>query len=243
MRRVAVLAVALLGTVLIGAPAYAQETDTLQVSYTDTTALPEVRVSVVAPQALAGTTLTDDSFGIVEGGMPRAVHAQRLTGGEQDIMLAVDVFGGMSGLALNDVKRAASDFVTQAPKGAHIGIIAISSQPQVVSELTTNTADLLQRVAGLRAGGNTAIADSLIQASDLLAKGAAPTNSLVLLTDGADNSSAHHLGEVPAVLNRDHVILYTVQMQTSESWPQPPTPRASPPSTSRWPATSATASC
>jgi len=50
MRRVAVLAVALLGMLLVGAPAYAQETDTLQVSSTDTTALPEVRVSVVAPR-------------------------------------------------------------------------------------------------------------------------------------------------------------------------------------------------
>ncbi len=71
---------------------------------------------------------------------------------EQDIVLAIDVSGGMSGRALDDVKRAASDFVRQAPVGAHIGIVAISSEPQVVSDLTSDTEDLLRRIDGLKRG-------------------------------------------------------------------------------------------
>ncbi|WP_237172372.1 vWA domain-containing protein, partial [Prescottella equi] len=183
----------------------------------DTTRLPDVEVAILAPPSVAGQPVLPNTFALAEGGVPREIEVRQQPGSEQDIVLAIDVSGGMSGRALDDVKRAASDFVRQAPVGAHIGIVAISSEPQVVSDLTSDTEDLLRRIDGLKAGGSSAIADSVVVAAELLDRGDAPNNILLLLTDGADTSSSRMMSEIPAVLSRSHVSLYTVQMSTPET--------------------------
>ncbi|MCA1008755.1 type II secretion system F family protein [Rhodococcus hoagii] len=219
MRRFVVAVVLALGVGLLGIPAGADDADpdAVQVAAVDTTRLPDAEVSILAPPSLAGQPIEPDTFALTEGGVPREIEVRQQPGSEQDIVLAIDVSGGMSGPALDDVKRAASDFVRQAPTGAHIGVVAISSTPQVISELTTDTEDLLRRIDGLRAGGNSAIADSVVAAAEMLDRGEAPNNILLLLTDGADTSSAHAMSEIPTVLSRSHASLYTVQMSTSET--------------------------
>ncbi|WP_420879835.1 type II secretion system F family protein [Rhodococcus sp. (in: high G+C Gram-positive bacteria)] len=219
MRRFVVAVVLALGVGLSGAPAGADvaDPDAVQVAAVDTTRLPDVEVSILAPPSATGQPIEPNTFALAEGGVPREIEVRQQPGSEQDIVLAIDVSGGMSGPALDDVKRAASDFVRQAPTGAHIGIVAISSTPQVISELSSDTDDLLRRIDGLKAGGNSAIADSVVAAADVLDRGDAPNNILLLLTDGADTSSSRAMSEIPSVLSRSHVSLYTVQMSTPET--------------------------
>ncbi|WP_430332007.1 type II secretion system F family protein [Rhodococcus sp. ACT016] len=217
-RHFLVLAVALVSG-FIGGPARADvsEPATVQIAGVDTTALPDVDVSIFAPPSLDGRPIDPDTFALTEGGVPRAIEVRQQPGSEQDIVLAIDVSGGMSGRALDDVKQAASDFVRQAPSGSHIGIVAISTRPQVISELTTDTGELLRRIRELTSGGNSAIADSIVTAAGILDRGAAPNNILLLLTDGADNSSAHSMAEADEALDRAHASLYTVEMSTPET--------------------------
>lgn len=219
MKRLAAALSVVVAPLMLTAPAHAQGpgSDVVQVSAVDTSALPDVEVSILLPDDLAGRPLNDAAFALTEGGVPRQTQVKRQPGSEQDIVLAIDVSGGMSGQALADVKRAASDFVTQTPPGAHIGIVAISTRPEVISELTTDTAELQRKIAGLTSGGNSAISDSMFTAIDMLERGAAPNNVLVMLTDGADNTSTRSMSEVPDALRRSKTALYTVQMTTSET--------------------------
>lgn len=221
MRRFVVAVVLALGVGLLGVPAAADaaDPDSVQVAAVDTTRLPDVEVSILAPPSLAGQPIEPDTFALTEGGVPREIEVKQQPGSEQDIVLAIDVSGGMSGNAFDDVKRAASDFVQQAPSGAHIGIVAISTRPQVISELTTDTPELLRRIAELKAGGNSAISDSMLTASDMLERGVAPNNVLLMMTDGADNTSTHSMSDVPEALRRSKTSLYTVQMATAETNP------------------------
>ncbi|MFM1726397.1 type II secretion system F family protein [Rhodococcus sp. PAM 2766] len=219
MRRFVVAVVLALGVGVSGVPAGADvaDPDAVQVAAVDATQLPDVEVSILAPPGLAGQPVEPGTFALTEGGVPREIEVRQQPGSEQDIVLAIDVSGGMSGPALDDVKRAASEFVRQAPTGAHIGVVAISSTPQVVSEMTSDTDDLLRKIDGLKAGGNSAIADSVVVAAEMLDKGEAPNNILLLLTDGADTSSVHPMSEIPSVLSRARASLYTVQMSTPET--------------------------
>ncbi|NKS50357.1 VWA domain-containing protein [Rhodococcus hoagii] len=219
MRRFVAAVVLALGVGLLGVPAGADaaDPDAVQVAAVDTTRLPDVEVSILAPPSLRGQPVEPGTFALTEGGVPREIEVRQQPGSEQDIVLAIDVSGGMSGPALDDVKRAASNFVRQAPTGAHIGIVAISSTPQVISDLTADTDELIRRIDGLKAGGSSAIADSVVAAAEILDRGDAPNNILLLLTDGADTSSAHAMSEIPTVLSRSHASLYTVQMSTSET--------------------------
>ncbi|QCQ90662.1 type II secretion system F family protein [Rhodococcus sp. SGAir0479] len=221
MKRAVVALVLALGAGLGGSAAGADvltpDPGAVQVVAADTSAFPDVEVSVLAPPGPAGEPVDAGTFALVEAGLPRETTVRQQSGAEQDIVLAIDVSGGMTGSAFDDVRRAAADFVRQAPSGSHIGLVAISSAPQVVSELTTDTADLIRRIDGLRAGGSSAIADSVVTAAAMLDRGTAPHSILVLLTDGADTSSAHAMTDVPAVLNAAHVSLYTVQMSTPET--------------------------
>lgn len=219
MRRVVGAVVLALGVGVLGPSVSAEAVDSeaVQVAAVDTTGLPEVEVSILAPPSVAGQPIAPDTFALTEGGVPREIEVRQQPGSEQDIVLAIDVSGGMSGPALEDVKRAASEFVEQAPSGAHIGIVAISSAPQVISELTTDVPDLLRRIGELKAGGNSAIADSVVTAAGMLERGGAPNNTLLLLTDGADTSSVSAMADVPGVLRSAHASLYTVQMSTPET--------------------------
>lgn len=219
MSRCVVAVVLALGAGVLGIPAVAlaAETEAVQVSAVDTTRFPDIEVSILAPPGIEGQAIDPGTFALTEGGVPREIEVRQQPGSEQDIVLAIDVSGGMSGPALDDVKRAASDFVRQAPTGAHIGIVAISSTPQVLSELTTDSEDLLRRIDGLKAGGNSAIADSVVTAAEMLERGEAANNILLLLTDGADTSSAHSMSELPSVLSRSRASLYAVQMSTPET--------------------------
>lgn len=221
MRRVVVTLVLALGAGMLGpvAGADAVDPDGVRVAAVDTSALPDVEVSILAPASLAGQPIDADTFAVTEGGVPREIEVEQRPGTEQDIVLAIDVSGGMSGPALDDVKRAASDFVRQAPAGAHIGVVAISTTPQVVADLTTDAPDLLRRIGELTAGGSSAIADSVVTAAEMLERGPAPDNTLLLLTDGADTSSVHAMGDVADVMRRARASLYTVQMSTPETKP------------------------
>lgn len=219
MRRFVVAFVLILGAGLFGpvASADAAEPDAIQIAGADINAYPDVEVSILAPPGMTGQPIDAETFALTEGGVPREIAVRQQPGSEQDIVLAVDVSGGMSGTALDDVKRAAADFVRRAPSGAHIGIVAISSVPQVISELTTDVPLLIRRIGELKAGGNSAIADSVVTATEILDRGTAPNNILLLLTDGADTSSAHAMTDIPGVLSRAHTSLYTVQMSTPET--------------------------
>lgn len=149
----------------------------------------EVTVTVVAPAALTGQELDSAAFRLTEGGRTRPVRTAVLPGDEQTVVLAVDVSGGMAGAPLAAAQAAATDYVLAVRGGVRVGLLAVGAQPQLLVAPTTDVDALRAGIAGLTAGGGTALCEGVAAALDVLAGEDVGSRSLVLLSDGADTAS------------------------------------------------------
>ena len=115
------------------------------------------------------------------------------------VMLAIDVSGSMAATDISPTRMeaaisAARNLIDQLPGQDSIGLIAFSSQAEVISALTTDHGAVKDALGGLGPGGATAIGDAIQLGVGQLAAVAAdsktnkkPPTILILLTDGSNN--------------------------------------------------------
>lgn len=112
-----------------------------------------------------------------------------------NVYLVVDVSGSMSGEKLAAVQEALGVFLGQI-KGdlERVGLMEFSSEVRVVepvAELGENRGRLQAHIAGLEAGGKTALLDAVrVAYQDLRERNDAERiNAIVVMTDGRENAS------------------------------------------------------
>lgn len=114
-----------------------------------------------------------------------------------NILLVVDVSGSMEGEKLSRTKEALNSFLKQVPSDEErVGMITFSSDIVdyvPLDRLGSNRKQLLSKVEGLKANGNTAFYYSLWLAHWLLADLADTEriNVVVAMTDGRENASGN----------------------------------------------------
>ena len=112
-----------------------------------------------------------------------------------NIVIVADVSGSMEGDKLTRAKEALGSFIKQAPSDEErIGLVTFSSDYQeavALDRLGANRGELLRRIDGLAAGGNTALYYATWRAHRLLAqrRDAERINVVVVMTDGNENAS------------------------------------------------------
>lgn len=190
----------------------------LKVASVDTSRYPAIEVVVSAPRRLAGTTLPQDAFSVAENGRQRAARTERLPNDRLEVVLAVDTSGSMRGAALDAAKAAATAFGAQMPSNTRIAVVGFGSQPYVASPFGTTPADRAGAIAGLQAGGDTALYDAIL-ASDaqFTVTGADARRFVVLLSDGGDTKSVNGLDNATSRLALDGVRVYAVALLTAET--------------------------
>jgi len=112
-----------------------------------------------------------------------------------NIMLVVDTSGSMAGDKISNVKQALKTFLEQIPSDQErVGMVLFSSSVyDTISpkELGTNRAILNSKIDSIKAGGNTALLDSVKAAYDQLESlnDKSRINAIVVMTDGLENNS------------------------------------------------------
>ncbi len=120
-----------------------------------------------------------------------------------NVYLVVDTSGSMSGSKLALTQAALRSFVEQIRGDRdQVGLITFSSQVHLVRPLQplddAGRQDLLAAIDNLDATGETALVDGIWEAYDDLQQQGTPEaiNALVVMTDGHENSSHHHIAEL-----------------------------------------------
>lgn len=137
------------------------------------------------------------AFVAATGALARPLVRTTVAKGHGTVVLTIDTSGSMMA---NDVKptrlRAAQaairTFLDTAPKQVQVGMVAFSTEPMVISPVTSDRNLLKQDLEFLEAGAGTAIGDGIAQALQL-AKEAAPVRpgqkrpaaAIILMSDGA----------------------------------------------------------
>ncbi len=156
----------------------------------DSQSFPQVKayVSVTDSQGFSITGLEQSAFSVSEDMQPLSDF--RITPFKNDdqplaIVLVIDVSGSMAGSALSNSVAAAKDFIATLTPNDKAALIAFSTQPVVLQDLTSDHSLITQALDGLKAEGDTAHYDALIEAVNLL-KNRSERRVIVSLTDGKE---------------------------------------------------------
>jgi tight adherence protein B len=215
---VLLLAAGLLGSLLVGGVATAQQ-ERLKVSFRRSEPSPgnlKVTVAMSGTAWGSGQRLDQDAFTATISGKPVEVtgasplQEQQGSLGKVAVMLAVDTSGSMRvNQNILRAQAAADAFAQRLKQGTRLGLLAFSTRPRVVQNLTTDRELVRTAISSLTATGDTALYDAVVLASGLLGREQGQHN-LVLLSDGRDEGSRATREGAIAAAKKAGVTVYTV---------------------------------
>ncbi|HET7572257.1 MAG TPA: type II secretion system F family protein [Gaiellaceae bacterium] len=211
MRRLALPLVALLAAALPAAAAAS-----VRVAGVDTSAYPEVRVTVVAPPGSPRPSLTENGHAVA------GLTAANL-GAEKSVVLAVDRSQSMRGRALRDAAAAARAFVAAKGASDRIQVVAFGRQAVALTRFSSSTGDAAAALGGLVADARsgTALWDAVVRAARALRHEQGSGRVILVATDGKDVSSGASFAQAVAAAHRAHAGVYAIGIAGADFDPQP----------------------
>ena len=226
----ALLALALLGSLLVGGVALGQPSqEPLKVDYRSQESSPgrlQVTVAMSGSAWDPSQRLGPDDFSALINGSEVQIRDAKPLNEQQGtrglaVVLAIDTSGSMEGEKIAKAKAAADGFVRAMRPDDRIGLVAFSDQPQALQQLTTEHQRVRDSISRLVANGDTALNDAIVQASALLAKEERQRQrNLVVVSDGKDDGSTATLDQAIAAAKRADVFVDTVSLPGGEQDPE-----------------------
>ena len=163
----------------------------LKVENIDNSVFPQVKVllSVSDAQGFPITGLDRNSFKVSEDNIPITDFVvSQFNNIEQPlaIVLVIDTSGSMAGKPLANSVTAAKDFISTLTSGDLVALISFSNKATILQELTSDHGKIVEALDGLKADGDTAHYDALVEATNLL-KNRSERRVIVSLTDGKES--------------------------------------------------------
>jgi tight adherence protein B len=215
-RPFAALLVGALASVAVAVPALwpaaaGAQADGVHIREVDLDAFPSVTITA----SIVGDGAADDVV-VKEAG--RRVSGATVTpldegAGPVDVVLVVDTSNSMAGAPMAAAIAAALEFVTNLPPdGVRVGIVSFDRVPTIVQPITEDHTAVLTALGDLRPRQGTALYDAVVQASGLF-EGAGQRN-LIVLSDGADMSSAATLDGAIAAADAAGAAIFAVGLES-----------------------------
>ncbi|RMD75370.1 MAG: extracellular solute-binding protein, partial [Chloroflexi bacterium] len=134
-----------------------------------------------------------------------------------DIVLVVDTSGSMEGDKLTMVKAGIETFLMRILPEDRLGLITFDSTARLavpMAPLSDNRIALQDAVQAMRASGRTALFDALVLGKQVLDQlppaGDDRIRAIVLLSDGADNSSKASLDQIRTLFDESGISIFPV---------------------------------
>lgn len=139
-------------------------------------------------------------------------------------ILTIDVSASMKGQRFNKARMAAIDYVNALPVGARVGVNIFSDEVYQVASIITLTEknvkavkkDLMQKIAGLKLMGNTAMYDGCaVGIKEILSQPdiAYESKNIILFSDGLDNRSKVSRHDVIALAKANDIQISTYGLE------------------------------
>ncbi len=153
--------------------------------------------------------LTAADFRVEEDGRPQAI--QTFAAGEFPLALAIGVDRSFSVPRdqLDAAATAARSFVQRLRPSDQVMVLAIGSEVEAISALSTNHGAATAALERLEPWGTTPLHDATLNALDAI-QSASGRRALILLSDGEDRYSAASADAVVAEARRRDVLVYPI---------------------------------
>jgi len=189
----------------------------VQISGLDTSAYPQVRLSVVASKPLSRLP------SLTENGLP----ATNLTGvnlsNGASVVLALDNSESMAGASIRNATAAGQAFVNQKPAADRIAVVVFGHRAVTAGEFSPAAADADAALKTVKVDTRpgTALYDAVVSAAQLLGRNGTAGRVIILLTDGHDVSSSATLADAVAAARAAHAAVYPIAIASHDFDPVP----------------------
>lgn len=126
-------------------------------------------------------------------------------------LLVLDTSGSMAGARLSAAQSAARQFLADVPDDVRSGLVTFNDTVRVVQEPTDDTDAVVQAIEGLTADGDTTLYDAIVAGVATVQGLDRPR--LIVLSDGADTTSAASLAEARRLAQDNDVALDVVAIR------------------------------
>ena len=209
--------VLVMGSLLLGIhSAIAGEPYQVQITQFDLSAFPTVKayVSILDKNNSPVRGLDDRIVTLRENGLPSHVIDMRMVGTEGQkeplsIALVIDKSGSMTGDKIARAKESVLRFISLMEKQDRASLFAFSDRVTELAPLTGNEESLKSAVAGIQAGGHTALFDAISQGVDSL-KAVSGRKAVIVLTDGIANRGVIDIDQAIESAFKSYVSVYTI---------------------------------
>lgn len=195
----------------------------LVVQSINTSSFPNVEIRLALPPDMV-TEGASPKFQVVENGVPRAVSKSAPEDGSVrgaiDVALVLDTSGSMKGDPLEHAKAAARQFVAEMGSNDRVAIVTIGGKPTTLVGFTSDKLVLDGAIAGLSAGGDTALYDALVKAAALFDDSPSSQRYVVLLSDGGDTVSSASLDKAVDKMSAVSAPIYAVALSSRRQKPE-----------------------
>ena len=176
-----------------------------------------VTLDLAIPGALGELTPSASNFGLAVNGQLVNEFSVSPVSTAVDVIVVIDTSGSMNGGALSAAKEAASSFVDRLPADSRVGVIGFGETATVFNPPTADRVTVQANIAGLEAGGETALWDGLVEAADMAAQSGNALPYIIVLSDGANTvGTADQVDAVTSIDDAD-AGLYAIFIDSAEA--------------------------
>ncbi|MCC6263637.1 MAG: VWA domain-containing protein [Bryobacterales bacterium] len=168
-----------------------------------------IPVTVKDPLNRSVTGLESEHFKIVEEGTEQAITYFASEDAPLSVGLVFDASGSMSNKLQKSREAAAQFFKTAGPEDEFF-LIQFNDRPVLAQAFTNEPGEIQNRLTFSQAKGRTALLDAIYLALNEMKKAKNPRKALLVISDGADNSSRYTTSEIRNLVREADVQIYTI---------------------------------
>ena len=160
--------------------------------------------------------LRREDFVLYEDGKPQVVSQFDSERVPVSLGVALDTSGSMSGDKILAARAAVNRFLLDllGPQD-EVFLYRFDSRPDLMQPWTTDRQALSRAVESVRAGGGTAMYDTVAESIPLAQAGSRRKKALVVISDGNDTNSRTPLTELRHLIRQTEVLVYAIGIDAS----------------------------
>ena len=208
------------GVLVLASVSLANAQEVMKANSADTRITVDVRlvnlnVTVTDKRGQAYTALKADNFRVYDNGIAQVIHHFNTDDVPFSMGLILDRSGSMF-MMMKEVYQAAFHTIINSKPQDEFFIASFNEESSIQQDFSTDRAVLEQQLRKIQARGATALYDAILEGVDHIQRARNDKKALLVVTDGADNSSTHRFEEVLERARSESVALYIVGMFDKE---------------------------
>jgi Ca-activated chloride channel homolog len=168
-----------------------------------------VPVTVTDPYDRIVTGLDKDNFEVLDDKVRQKILSFSTEDAPVAVGMVFDTSGSMSDKIQKSKEAALQFFKTSNPQDQFM-LVAFSNRPYLISNLTDNYKNLLDRMLFVKSGGRTSLLDAIYLGLADMKKADTSRKALLVISDGGDNHSRYTSRDIKQAVKESDVQIYCV---------------------------------